>query len=92
MWPAAPAMGRGNFNIADEDGYHNCFYFLLRNTMRFVSGSQIWTERCRCGRFKQHDYKFVVEGSNSPQHTVRWYDAEGNVDRITGDGVKETGV
>lgn len=44
-----------------------------------------WTERCRCGRCKEIDWKFIVEGSNSPKRTIRWYDSEGNLERITGD-------
>lgn len=47
-------------------------------------------EECRCGRTKEIDYKFDGTGRNSPQRTIRWYDAEGNLERITGDGAPKT--
>jgi hypothetical protein len=55
-----------------------------------AGGSNIgkrWIERCGgCERFKMVDCKFFVEGSNFPSIRVAWFDSEGMLNRITGDG------
>lgn len=94
MWPNS--TGVGNFAsvlhwesmAADERAgklKHFCYYNVLRKSVRNVAEGSSWEERCRCGRLKRVDHKFNVVGDKSPERTIRWYDAEGHLERVTGD-------
>ena len=45
-----------------------------------------WTERCRCGRIVEVDCTFAIAPSKTPKYTRSWYDQDGNLERVTGDG------
>lgn len=69
---------------------HRCFYTIQkRSIVHEFEGRKLvrrqFEERCKCSRFKSIDHKFDPLGVKSPTRTIRWYDAEGNLERVTGD-------
>lgn len=78
-------LGPDISEYTDFDSIHNCRYYVMRKTVKHFANGRVWAERCNCGRSKEVDYKFIVEGSKFPKRTIRWYDNEGNLERITGD-------
>lgn len=60
---------------------HWCRYHVIRSSVR----NDHWAERCRCGRsvhvsFQQRENEKKVEVGMQK----RWFDSEGNLERITG--------
>ncbi|SRR6266487_7191169 len=76
---------------AENEREHYCRYSILRRTIHHQNDEQgflirrNWEERCRCGRIKAIDCKFDATEQKSPTRTIRWYDREGNLLRVTGD-------
>jgi hypothetical protein len=77
--------GVGGELIFPEGHGHFCIYKIIRGSIRKLSAGVVWVERCYCGRCKEFDRKYIDEVSKSPTRTIRWYDAEGNLERVTGD-------
>lgn len=85
MWPKAQVEGAGGELIYPEDHGHYCIYKIIRGSIQRNMAGVVWIERCYCGRCKEFDRKYVDKESDSPKRTIRWYDNEGNLERITGD-------
>lgn len=89
MWPAADidAWGLGSDCSIDERTWksHFCYYRVIKSSLWRDKEYTKWSEVCRCGRSKEIDYKFIVEGSNFPKMRVHWFDQEGKLERTTGD-------
>ena len=64
--------------------HHVCKYVMVKKSVRHKANGQQWIERCRCMKFVSVDYRYFVEGHNSPTVTKYWYNKEGDLDRVTG--------
>ncbi len=86
MWPKALVeVGVGGELTHPKPFEHYCHYKVIRNSVKRGDSRASADERCECGRYKCIDRYFDPAGQKSPKRTIRWYDSEGNLDRITGD-------
>lgn len=85
MWPQLNQIGERGICPHEIKHDNFCHYLVLRKSFRQLPNRMIWSERCFHGHTKLIDSTFVVEGLESPTKTIKWYDPEGKLERITGD-------
>lgn len=68
-----------------DANHHHCHFFVVRRTIAHRSNGMAWVERCRCGRTVSVDCSFFGADRISPKIRKAWFDAEGNLERITGE-------
>lgn len=67
---------------------HFCYYRRLAGSSELAGGGMKWIERCRCGR----QVVITLQRSESPEKTSakvmkHWFDKDGILERMTGNGI-----
>lgn len=84
MWPQAQVEGvRGELEYP-APFVHYCRYKVIRSSV----SKDGWIERCRCGR----QVVITLQRSESPEKTSakvmkHWFDKDGILERMTGNGI-----
>lgn len=70
-------------------GPHFCYFRKVRSHVD--SEGVKWVERCRCGRSVTIDCNFFVRGCKTPKMIRTYFDANGNIERVTGSAINVLG-
>lgn len=84
MWPQAQIVGDGGKLQNPEPYRHYCCYKVMRSSVN----KEGWYERCKCGKMakvalrrREDEEKVVVRVAK------QWFDAEGNLEKVTGEWI-----
>ena len=73
--------GLGSTNV--DFGTHTCVFKVMRGTIK----GDTWLERCFCGKTCRVSVsRSDNENKAGAMMTKRWYDADGNLERVSGNG------